>query len=184
MDDKKIVELFFMRSEDAIAEADKKYGRYCHYIARNIMKDEDSASIIVSDTYLKAWTTIPPNKPESLKAYLGMICRQLSLNCYEAKHALKRGGEVALSIDELAECIPDGTADVIPDTVALTDAINRFLGSLPELARRVFVRRYWYAASVSEIAREYSLGESAVTVGLTRTRRKLKDFLIKEGFTV
>ena len=185
MQDEEIVNLYWARSENAIAETETKYGRYCHYIAYQILNNDEDAKEIVSDTYLKAWNTIPPQKPDKLKPYVGMISRQLALDAYEAAHAQKRGGRVTLLLDELSECIPDNdSGDDIGESVALREALNEFVRSLPDMAQKVFVRRYWYASSVTEIAEAYSMKESSVTVLLMRTRRKLKDFLKKEGFDI
>ncbi len=181
MDDKKIIELYFRRSEQAIAETQKKYGKYCRYIANRILECDEDAEEVENDTYLKTWNTIPPNSPENLKPYVGMISRSLALDAYEKRHAGKRAGEVPLILDELAECIPDGSGDYA-ESFALRDSLNRFVRSLPETTQKVFIRRYWYASPVAEIAREYSMKESAVTVLMLRTRKKLKDHLKKEGF--
>ena len=185
MEDKQIVDLYWQRNESAIEETDKKYGRYCHYIAYQILADDEDAKEIVNDTYLKAWNTIPPNRPDPLKPYLGTISRQLSLNRYESQHTQKRGGQVVLALEELSECIPgtDSGAD-IGESVALSDALSRFLWTLPERTRMMFVRRYFYMSPVAEIARDFSMKESAVTMLMLRTRRKLAQFLKKEGFDV
>ena len=184
MEDKQIVDLYWERSESAIAETEKKYGRYCHYIAYQILEDDEDAKEIVNDTYLKTWQTIPPERPESLKPYVGMISRQLALNAYEKQHAQKRG-QLSLVLDELAECLPgdDEDWDVVSG-VALHDSLNTFLQGLPKKARNVFIRRYWYTSSIAEIAKEYSMKESAVAMLLLRTRNKLKKHLQKEGFNV
>ncbi len=186
MEDQDIVALYWARSEQAIAETAKKYGRYCGYIANCILSNEADAEEVVSDTYLKAWNTIPPKRPESLKAYVGMLCRQLALDVYEARHAQKRnGGEVPLMLDELAECIPDAESDAdIGECVALREALNRFLAALPEKARVIFLRRYWYAMPISQIAADFSMNENHVAVLLYRTRQKLKKHLNQEGFDV
>ena len=185
MEDKQIVDLYLARSECAVTETDKKYGRYCHYIAHRILGNDEDAKEIVNDTYLKAWNTIPPNRPNPLKSYVGMLSRQLSLDRYEKNHTQKRGGEAALVLDELSECIPDNNSGMdIGDSVALRDALNAFIWSLPDKTQVVFVRRYWYAASIAEIAQAYSMKESHVSVLLLRARRKLKEFLHKEGFEV
>ena len=185
MEDKQIVDLFWERSETAISETKKKYGRYCHYISYRILNNDSDAEEIVNDTYLKAWNTIPPKRPESLKTYVGMISRQLSLNRYEQEHTQKRSGHVALVIDELSECIPEQmSVGNLTDGIALKDLLNEFIWGLPELTRKIFVRRYWYAASIAEISEEYSMKESSVTVLLLRTRKKLKKHLSKEGFDV
>ena len=183
MEDKQIVDLYFERSESAITETEKKYGRYCHYIAYRILENDEDAKEIVNDTYLKAWNTIPPHRPNPLKPYVGMLSRQLSLDRYEKSHAQKRGGQVLLVLDELAECIPDGNSGKdIGESVALRDALNRFVWSLPQKAQTIFVRRYWYSCSISEIAKAYGMKEGSVTVLLLRTRKKLEQFLKKEGF--
>ena len=105
MEDEQIVDLFWERSETAISETEKKYGRYCHYISYQILNNDSDAEEIVNDTYLKTWNTIPPKRPDSLKSYVGMISRQLSLNRYEQEHTQKRSGQVALAIEELSECM-------------------------------------------------------------------------------
>lgn len=183
MEDQQIVDLYFARSESAITETDRKYGRYCHSIAYNILEDHEDAEEIVNDTYLKAWNTIPPNRPDPLKPYVGMISRHLSLDRYEEYHTQKRGGQVPLVLEELAECIPDNDSrEDIGESFALKDALARFIRSLPDKTQMIFLRRYWYASSVTEIAEEYGMRENSVNVLLHRTRKKLKDHLQKEGF--
>ena len=183
MEDKQIVELYWERSETAIAETEKTYGRYCHYIAYQILYNDEDAQQIVNDTYLKTWDTIPPQRPELLKSYVGMISRQLALNVYEKQHTQKRGGQVPLVLEELSECIPDNSdSNDIGDNIALSDALDRFIRSLPQRSRNIFVRRYFYMSAVAEIARDLSLKESNVTMHLLRARKKLAQFLKKEGF--
>ena len=183
MEDQQIVDLYFARSESAIAETDKKYGRYCHSIAYRILENDEDAKEIVNDTYLKTWNTIPPNRPDPLKPYVGMISRQLSLDRYEEYHTQKRGGQVPLVLEELAECIPDNDSRAdIGESVALRDALGRFVRSLPEKTQEIFLQRYWYSCSVAEIAEGYAMRENSVTVLLHRTRKKLKAHLQKEGF--
>ena len=183
MEDQQIVNLYFARSESAITETDRKYGRYCHSIAYNILEDHEDAKEIGNDTYLKAWNTIPPNRPDPLKPYVGMISRHLSLDRYEEYHTQKRGGQVPLVLEELAECIPDNDSrEDIGESVALKDALAKFIRSLPDKTQRIFLRRYWYASSVAEIAEEFGMRENSVNVLLHRTRKKLKDHLQKEGF--
>ena len=185
MEDKQIVELYLERSETAIAETEKKYGRYCHYIAYQILYNDEDAEQVVNDTYLKTWNTIPPQRPDPLKSYVGMISRQLALNAYEKQHAQKRGGQIPLVLDELSECIPDNSNNAdIGDNIALSDALDRFLRSLPQHTRNIFVRRYFYISSVAEIAKDFSLKESNVTMNLLRTRKKLAQFLKREGFAL
>ena len=185
MEDKKIVDLYFERSESAITATEEKYGRYCHYIAYSILENDEDAKEIVNDTCLKVWNTIPPNRPDCLKSYVGMISRRLSLDRYEKYHAQKRSGEAALVLDELLDCIPDNDSGYdVGENSALKDALNKFVWSLPDKTQKIFVRRYWYSSSIAEIAREYGMKESNVAVLLLRTRKKLKEFLNKEGIEV
>ena len=182
MEDEQIVALFFERSESAVAETDRKFGRYCRYIASRILEDDEDAEDIVNDTYMKLWETIPPNRPEKLKPYIGMICRQLALNVCEKRQAKKRG-QVSLILDELSECLTDEREAEDPASeIAFRDSLNVFLAGLPSKTRRIFLRRYWYADTVAEIAADFSMKESAVAMLLFRTRKKLKTFLHKEGY--
>ncbi len=184
MEDKKIVDLYWARDEIAITETVKKYGRYCHYIAYQILRNDADAEEIVSDTAMKTWDTVPPNRPNPLKGYVGTISNRLSLNRYEAQTAQKRGqGQVTLVLDELAECVSGEDGDPA-EGMALRDALDRFLSSLPKKTRQIFVRRYWYCASIADIARDFGMKAGSVTVLMMRTREKLKVFLDKEGFSV
>lgn len=184
MEDAHIMQLLRQRDEDAIWWCQKKYSVYCRYIISNILSDKEDVDEILSDVFWKVWNTIPPADPESLKCYLGMLCRQLALNRSKERQAKKRNANRDLILDELSECIADPAQGDPIDEIAFRDSLNRFLASLPNKTRRVFVARYWYNSSVSQIAKEYSLKESHVTVLLMRTRKKLKDHLIKENFTV
>lgn len=183
MEDKQIVELYLARSETAIAETDRKYGRYCHYIAYHILYNDEDAKEVVNDTYLKTWNTVPPHHPDPLKPYVGMISRQLALNAYEKQHAGKRSGQLPLVLDELSECIPDSVSSAeIGEGLELSDALNRFLWALPQRTRNIFLRRYFYMSAITEIAKDFHMKESNVTMHLLRTRKKLEQFLQKEGF--
>ena len=183
LDDKEIVDLYWERSEKAITETDKKYGRYCHYIAYQILADNEDAEEIVNDTYLKTWNTVPPNRPDPLKGYLGKISNRLALDRYNSKKAAKRGGgQLPAVLHELSECIPtNDNREDIGYSVALRDALGRFLKALPERTRTIFVRRYWYVTPITEIAEEFGMKESNVAMLMLRTRLKLKEFLEKEG---
>ncbi len=184
MEDSQIIALYFARNEDAIAETDKKYGGYCRYIAGNILGNREDAEEVVNDTYLKVWNSVPPTRPEPLKGYVGRISRHLAIDRYHLSHAQKRGGgQVDLVLEELAECI-SGDESSIADQLALKMALDRFLASLPRRTRCIFLRRYWYGAAVSDIAADYRVKESYVTVLMLRTRKKLKLFLQKEGFEI
>ncbi len=183
MDDKKIVSLYWERSEAAIDESTKKYGRLCHSIAFNILRNNQDSEECVSDTWLRAWNSMPPQRPQKLTAFFCKITRNLSINRLEALTAAKRGGiEAALALDELAEIVSDGksTADEA-EAKMLAELINHFLASLPKKERKIFVMRYWYLYSVRDIADNFGFGESKTKMILLRTRNKLKEYLEKEG---
>lgn len=186
MEDERIVDLYWIRSETAISETQKKYGKYCHYIAYQILENNDDADEVENDTYMKAWNSIPPHHPDSLKSYLGMLCRRTALDRYDQKNYQKRGGgHVHLLLDELQECIPDNRNNKdLTDQILFRDILNNFLRKLPKKTRNIFVRRYWYMSSIAEIATEYSMGESNVKMVLLRTRNKLKKYLEKEGYNL
>lgn len=184
MDDKQIVDLYWARTENAISETAHKYGKYCHYIAYNILHNDEDSEECVNDSYLKVWNVIPPQRPSKLSTFLGKITRNLALDRYKYNTREKRGsGQMPLVIDELAECISatDSTNQVIDDMV-LADCFNRFLATLPVETRKIFMRRYWYFSSIKEIATDFSISESSVKMTLLRTRSKLKQLLEKEGF--
>lgn len=186
MEDREIVDLYWERSETAIIETESKYGNYCRYIAYQILRNNEDANECANDTYLKTWNTIPHNRPNSLKAYVGKISNRLALDRYNEQHAKKRGdGQLPLIFEELSECIEDQDGGYTTcDNLALREVLNKFLWSLPKRTRNIFVRRYWYASSIEEIAADYSMKNSTVSMLMLRTRKKLKDFLRKEGFTV
>ena len=184
MDDKRIVDLYWMRSESAISETDKKYGKYCHYIAYSILSSQLDAEECVNDTYIRAWESIPPNKPQLLKSFLGKITRNIALDRYDRLNALKRGGNTELALEEIGECIPSGDGREMSDEIALREAINRFLESLPKQTRIIFMRRYWYLSPVKHIAGDLGLSVSNVKVILMRTRKKFKEYLEGEGISV
>lgn len=185
--DEQIIELYFARKESAIAETDIKYGRYCMTVANNILHSTEDSEECKNDTYMKTWSVIPPKKPDNFRTFLGRIVRNLALDMYEKLHRKKRDiNSTEAILDELAECIPDPNADVekISEDSELRDAINSFLGTLSEDNRKIFVRRYWYAGSVEEIASDYGFGKSKVKMSLSRTREKLKEHLESEGIAL
>lgn len=184
MNDTEIINLYWMRSERAIEESKIKYGAYCSVIARNILGDAQDAEESVSDTWLAAWNSIPPQRPAILSSYLGKITRNLSLKKWRERSAIKRGGgEVFLALDELADCIPDGSdTEHDVDEKLLNQTINRFLSELKPDERRVFVCRYWYMDPVSEIGLRFGFSESKVKSMLLRLRRRLKNRLEREGY--
>lgn len=180
MEDNKIIELYWQRDETAITECQIKYGAYCGTIANNILCSAEDTEECVNDTWLRVWNVIPPEKPSRLSVFLGRITRNLAIDKYRKDNAQKYGsGQIALCLDELSECI--GEDDPVEDRVALRDLLNTFLKSLPEKNRNIFLMRYWYFMSVSEIAKEYDLSEGAVKMILQRIRNKQKDYLEKEG---
>ena len=181
--DEAIVALYFDRSEEAIAACQVKYGKTCHTIAYNILRSDEDAEECVSDTWIRAWNAIPPEKPARLGAWLSTVTRRLALTRYEKRTAAKRYGGMETSLEELSECVADGGL-TIADEVAISTAINSFLASLPARARMVFMRKYWYMDSVADIARAMGMTESAVKVTLYRTREKFRKHLDQEGITV
>ncbi|AEV68490.1 RNA polymerase sigma factor [Acetivibrio clariflavus] len=183
MEDNHIIKLYFDRSESAISETANKYGRYCYSISYNILHNHEDAEECVNDTYIKAWESIPPNRPSSLSAYLGKITRYLSLNKYEKYTAQKRGlGQVQAVLDELENFIPTfSSTEQKIDDMALVETLNGFLASLPVETRKIFMRRYWYFSSIKEIAKDYGISQSKVKMTLLRARNELKRHLEKEG---
>ena len=185
MEDNKIIELYWERSETAITETQNKYGRYCHYIAYNILYSNEDSEECVNDTYLRAWDSMPPHRPERLSAFLGKITRNLALDRYHRSRAQKRSSNVEVALGELEECIPDVRGGLsVADEIVLRDAINGFLASLPVRTRKVFVRRYWYLSTVKDIACDLDMSESNVKVLLLRTRQRFKSYLEKEGIVI
>ena len=183
MEDKKIIELFFGRDESAIAESGKKYGKYLRYIAFSVLGDEFDCEEVENDTYLRAWNSIPPERPVSLKGYLASLCRNLAINRRKEKHRLKRG-EPDLVLDELAECLPDPSSDDPAEAFTLREAIESFLRSLETRDRVIFLQRYFYNCPIARIAKLHGMKESAVTMLLFRARLKLKYKLTKEGINL
>lgn len=184
MDDSKILELFFARSEDAIKRTDEVYGRRLYHLAENIVKNEQDAEESVSDTYMKAWDTIPPQRPQYFFAYLAKICRNFALKRLDWKKAAKRNAEVVALTEEMEQCIPDRTQDKKLEGKELSMALDRFLRTLTPENQMVFLRRYWYADTIAEIAARYGISESAVQMRLNRTRAKLGSFLEKEEINI
>ena len=184
MEDKRIIELFWQRQERAIAAAKEKYGAYCTAIACNILGSYEDIEECLSDTWLRAWDSIPPQCPRDLRAFLARITRNLAFSHWRQIHAEKRGGgELPLVLDELSEVV-SGRADVEKtiEQKELAAAIESFLDTLPERTRRIFVCRYWYADPVREIAKVHGMKENAVSMLLSRTREKLRKYLIERGF--
>ncbi len=183
MEDSEIIRLFFERSEQAILELDRKHGPAVRKTAANILQDRLDAEECVNDTYLRTWNSIPPHAPDPLGGYVCRIARNLAVNRYHANNAEKRGGGYELILDEMLECIPSGTdIETDYDAKELSAAINRFLAGLRREDRVLFVRRYWYADSVTELAAATRSSPGRISVRLFRLRGKLRNTLAKEGF--
>ena len=183
MEDHNIIDLYWERSEQAVSETEKKYGRYCHGISYGILRSHEDAEECVNETYFRAWNAMPPQRPNSLRAFLGRIARNLSLNRYQAANAQKRGrGQTELVLEELAECLaaPEDVEHTV-EMAELVRCINDFLRALPERKRNIFLLRYWYLCPVSEIARQYGMRENNVSLHLHRMRGALRKYLEKGG---
>ncbi len=184
MDDYDIVRLYWDRKDEAIQATSEKYGFYCRSIANNILHNEQDAEECVNDTYLGAWNSMPPHWPKQLSVFLGKITRNLSFNRYKQSRTQKRGGgEITLVLDELADCVSD-TEDVeqMIHRQELIQSITVFLRNLSSRKQMIFIRRYWYADPVSEIAKTYGIPQASVSKILERTRKQLKTYLIERGF--
>ena len=184
MEDREIVDLYWQRSDLAISETENKYGRYCRTIAFNICGDESDAEECVSDTWFRAWNLMPTERPAVLSAFLGCITRSFAINKVRAKNRIKRGGgEAALALEELSECIPGGRSpEKVLEEKELEKRIGRFTAGLKETDRMIFVLRYWYLAPVADIAAKLGCSRGKVKSSLFRTRKKLRETLREEGF--
>ncbi len=184
MDDNSIIQLYWDRNDQAIKATSEKYGSYCKTIAKNILNSQEDAEECVNDTYLSAWNSMPTHWPEQLATFLGKITRNLSFNKYKHNHAKKRGGgEIMLVLDELADCVSGAdNVEQIIDRQELIKTINSFVKSLSMDKRNIFVRRYWYADSVSDIAKDYGKLQGSISKTLERTRKQLKLYLTERGF--
>lgn len=184
MDDNEIVDLYWKRNEQAIKETNEKYGAYCLKISLNILADMSDSEENVNDTYWQAWSSIPPQRPNSLKAFLAKIARNLALNKYKAAHTKKRlASEFAISLDELDSCTPSKIT--VEDEVGigqLSKCISDFLRQQSTNARGVFVCRYFYCESVNDIAVRFGYSHSKIKSMLMRTRERLKSYLKQEGY--
>ena len=185
MDDREIIAFFWNRDETAIAACRKKYNALLERISRNILSSSQDSEECVSDTYLKAWETIPPKKPDSLAAYLGRIARNLSLNRWNQLHAQKRGEGGSILLSELSDCIPaENSVEAEIETARLTQLIDSWLDTLPQNDRVLFLRRYWYGDSVNALAAEAGSTPSVISGRLYRLRAKLRRQLEKEGISL
>lgn len=182
MNDIKIKDMFFERNERAICELSEKYGKICKMIAFNILRSESDAEECVNDALLAVWNTVPPQNPDSLASFVYKITRNIATERYRKNTAQKRNGVYDVTLSELEDCLPDHDAFLILEAKELTALFNEFLGTLKEEERVIFVKRFWYMQSVSEIAEHIGISAHAVSVKLSRTKEKLRKFLNKKGF--
>jgi RNA polymerase sigma-70 factor (ECF subfamily) len=183
MEDNKIIDLYWERSEIAISETAKKYSRYCHSISFNILHNKEDAEECVNDTYLNAWNAIPPKRPNCLATFLGKITRNLSLDKFKKYSAERRGhGQMEIALSELDEVLPSTTSvEQAIDEKELMKLLNEFLGGLPKQKRIMFVQRYWYLMPIKTMAEQLSISESQVKSALFRIRNELKSYFEREG---
>ncbi len=186
MEDREIVALYWQRDQTAIQETQRKFGRYLTDIIRRILPSPEDGEEIVNDTCLRAWNSIPPQRPDSLSAYLGKIARRLSIDVLRARGREKRmASAYAVSLSELDDCVPGAAAaEERLDLSLLADAVNAYLRTLSPEARNVFIARYFYMDSLKELAAHSGMSVSKVKSMLYRVRLGLKAYLTKEGFTV
>ncbi|MCI9449175.1 MAG: sigma-70 family RNA polymerase sigma factor [Clostridiales bacterium] len=184
MDDLKIIELYFKRNEQAIKETDTKYGKLCRSIAYNILNNSEDSEECVNDTYVGIWNAIPPARPNNLMAFICKIARNLSLRRLEFMKREKRSADMLVSLEELETVLPDEKCAVDMSDDDIGKLISSFLRSQKEESRNVFIRKYYFFDSITEIAKRYSFTESKVKNMLFYTRNKLKDYLIKEGVEI
>ena len=186
MEDAAIVQLYWDRDQEAITASDRKYGALCRTLSRNILSSREDAEECVNDTWHRAWQSIPPERPDPLRVWLGKITRNLALDRWRASRAGKRGGgQLEALLSELEGCLPAGDS---PERQAedkeLAEAINTWLKSLPYAPRIIFLRRYWYGDSVADIAKAMGMGQGAVKSALFRARGGLKAHLEQEGLWI
>ena len=184
MEDSAIVDLYWQRSDRAIAETDRKYGRYCHAIAYNICANREDAEECVNDTWFRAWNLMPEERPPFLSAFLGRITRNLAIDLFKTKNRKKRGGggQVTLALDELRDCVPaDLDLERRVELRELERAVGTFTSRLTETEKKIFVSRYWYLTPVAEIAERLGYSQSKTKSILFRLRGRLRTYLQEEG---
>ncbi len=185
MEENQIIQLFNERSEKAITELSNKYGFLCKSIAENILKNKQDSEECVNDAFLGVWNSIPPQNPSSLKAYVLKIVRNQAIKKYHFNTAFKRNSQYDVALDELYECFSCfNNVESELDSLELTRLINSFLKTLSKNDRIMFIKRYWFAMTVTEIAEEFNVNNHYVSVKLSRIRESLKNYLEKEGFNL
>ena len=184
MDDLKIIELYFERNENAIKETENKYGRLCFNIAKNILSDAEDAKECVNDTYLGLWNAIPPARPNNFTAFICKIARNISLKRFTFLTRDKRNTNMLVSLSELEDILSDESINGEFSDENIGKLISEFLWNEKEIARNIFIRKYYFFDSLSDIANQYSFTESKVKSILYRTRNKLKEYLIMKGVCI
>ena len=185
IEDEKIIDLFFERSEQGIRELDNKYGAVFHKLSNNIVNNRQDAEECVNDAYLGAWNAIPPARPNPLLTYICKIVRNISLKNYYRKEAAKRSSHYTIAMEEIEACIADPkTVDAEMEARELARIIGEFLDTLTVENRVIFMRRYWFSDSCKDIAELVGLSEKNISVRLTRIRQKLKDYLLEREVSV
>lgn len=186
MEDRRIVELFLTRDEAALAHTAEKYGGQLRSLAYHLLRDAQAAEECENDTYLQAWNAIPPHEPwEYLFPFLAKITRRLTIDLCRRRTRQKRNAPLAQLTKELEQCIPaKGDAQDQVDGHMLAEEVGRYLRTLPEEPRNMFIRRYWYLDPVAKIAERYGAGLSKVKTSLYRTRNGLREYLSKEGYDI
>ncbi|MBU5627557.1 sigma-70 family RNA polymerase sigma factor [Oscillibacter sp. MSJ-2] len=185
MEDSQIVDLYWRREEAAISATARKYGTFCHRISRNILSAEEDAEECVNDTYIHAWNSIPPQRPNRLGAYLGRVVRNLSINLWHKNHAQKRYSGIEALLSEIEECIPSRqTVEHKVEEIELTGFLNAWLASLPRDDRILFLRRYWYGEALNTLEQELGVSHGKLAKRMYRLRAELREALEKEGYSL
>lgn len=185
MDDREIIALFFERSEKAITELSNKYGAVCSKVAFNILNNKQDSEECVNDAYLGVWNTVPPQNPNPLISYICRIVRNLAVKKYHANTAIKRNSIYDVALSELENCFPSSeAADDEFNAAETAKIIDRFLETLNQENRIIFIRRYWYSDSIEDIAKQFNMSSHNISVRLFRTREKLRKHLLKEGVSI
>lgn len=180
MEDQQIIALYFARDEQAIGETAKRYGPVCMQVSMDIVRDRMDAEECVNDTWIKTWNSIPPQRPDSLRAFLCRIVRNLSINRLRERKAKRRDRDLLVSMEELEGVlsIPEEKSE------GLSELLSEFLRELPKEERLLFMGRYWHGRSVGTLAKDFGMADNTVSVKLYRIRNKLRDYLTERGIQV
>lgn len=185
IDDKRIIELLFERSEKGLVELDVKYGKLCHKLSYNILNSRQDAEECVNDAYLGVWNAIPPTKPDPLRAYVCKVVRNISLKLYHKKEAEKRSSEYDVALQELEDCLPaPSTVEAEVETMELALMIEQFLDTMNDENSVIFLRRYWFSDTYAEIAERMGISEKSVSMRLVRIRKQMRQYLLEREVSV